>query len=440
MSDPNRSMDPIRLGVRALTRFASHPLTARLGLHGPASRVIKGGARVGFGAAHVAGRQFKALRQLTKPGRAGRPPAADLFDLTPTDEQQMIAETMQQVADELLRPHAPEAESRQAPSDEVRRQAQELGVLAMAIPEALDGAMAERSPVTGALIAETLAHGDMGLAVSLLATPSVALLLSDYGTAAQQAAFLLPMAGDDVPEASFAVMEEGALGSPTALATTVRERGGARVLDGEKVLVANAERADFFVVAATDEAGRPGLFLVERAADGVTVEAQPAMGLRAAGLGRLRLSQVRLRDDAQLPLQDGDYDRIIATSRLAWCALAVGTATAVRDLVIPYANERQAFGEPISHRQSVAFMISNIGIERDGLRLATLRAASRLEQKRDALREVALARTLTARHGMQIGSDGVQILGGHGFVKEYPVERWYRDLRAAALMEGVVLI
>jgi alkylation response protein AidB-like acyl-CoA dehydrogenase len=108
--------------------------------------------------------------------------------------------------------------------------------------------------------------------------------------------------------------------------------------------------------------------------------------------------------------------------------------------VIPYVNERIAFGEPISHRQAVAFDVSNIAIELDGMRLATYRAAGRTDQGLDSSREVALARRLVARHGMRIGSDGVQLLGGHGYTKEHPVERWYRDLRAAGLMEGAVLV
>ena len=440
MSERSSKLDPIGLGVRALTRFAGHPLTARLGLHRPASAVIKSGARVGFTAAAGAGRQFKALRQLTRPSRGERPTSSGLFDLTPSDEQQMIVETMEQVAAELLRSNAEQAEADGAPSAELVAQANELGVLQMAIPEGLGGAMTERSPVTSALIAESLAHGDMGLAVSLLATPSVALLLADHGTAAQQDAFLAPMAGEDAPTASFAVTEARALFSPYDLGARVTARDGALVLDGEKALVVNGGSSDFFVVAARSPEGAPGLYIVERAAEGVTVEAEPAMGLRAAGLSRVRFERVVLRDDAAFELDAGAYDRIIASSRAAWCALAVGTATAVRDYVIPYANERTAFGEPISHRQSVAFMIANIGIERDGLHLAVLRAASRMEQGEDALREVQLARTLAARHAMQIGSDGVQIFGGHGFVKEYPVERWYRDLRATALMEGAVLL
>ena len=108
--------------------------------------------------------------------------------------------------------------------------------------------------------------------------------------------------------------------------------------------------------------------------------------------------------------------------------------------MIPYVKERKAFGEPISNRQAVAFTVANIAIELDGLRLATYRAAGRVDQGLGFSREVALARRLCADQGMAIGSDGVQMLGGHGYVKEHPVERWYRDLRAAGLMEGALLV
>ena len=123
-----------------------------------------------------------------------------------------------------------------------------------------------------------------------------------------------------------------------------------------------------------------------------------------------------------------------------WAALAVGTAQAVCDYVVPYVNERIAFGEPISHRQAVAFKVADMATELEGMRLVMLRAASRVDQGLDFARESALARRLVAQKGMQIGSDGVQLLGGHGYIKEHPVERWYRDLRAAGLMEGGVLV
>ena len=125
---------------------------------------------------------------------------------------------------------------------------------------------------------------------------------------------------------------------------------------------------------------------------------------------------------------------------MGWAALAVGTSHAVLDYVIPYVKEREAFGEPIARRQAVAFMCANIAIELDGLRLITWRGASRAEQGLSFAREAALAKRLGTDKGMQIGLDGVQLLGGHGFTKEHPVERWYRDLRALGVAEGVVVL
>ena len=106
------------------------------------------------------------------------------------------------------------------------------------------------------------------------------------------------------------------------------------------------------------------------------------------------------------------------------------------DYVVPYCNERQAFGEPISHRQAVAFMIADIAIELDAMRMLTYRAVCRAEQGKPFQRETHLARTLVKDKAMQIGTDGVQLLGGHGFTHEYPVERWYRDLRAIGVVFG----
>jgi hypothetical protein len=185
----------------------------------------------------------------------------------------------------------------------------------------------------------------------------------------------------------------------------------------------------------------PALFLVESSTDDLMVEPEPAMGLRAAATGRLVLDDVRLPSGALLGGgEPAAFAECVQRARLAWCALAVGAAQAVLDYAIPYVNDRVAFGEPISHRQAVAFAVSEIGIELEGMRLATLRAASRADRGEPFAREVAVARRLCATHGMRIGSEGVQLLGGHGYVKEHPVERWYRDLRAAGVMEGALLV
>jgi len=262
-----------------------------------------------------------------------------------------------------------------------------------------------------------------------------------WGDETQQATYLPAFVGDDVPAAALAVLEPRPLFDPFALQTrATRTPGGGFTLSGTKSLVPRAASAELFVVAA-DLEGTPALFILESGTSGVVIEAEPAMGIRAASTGRLVLENVSLPKGALLGNGAADvYADCIRLSRLGWAALACGTGKAVLDYVIPYVNERKAFGEPISHRQAVAFMVANIGIELEGARLVTLRAAARAEQGKSFARETALARRLTAEYGMQIGSNGVQLLGGHGYVKEHPVERWYRDLRAAAVMEGVVLV
>jgi len=208
-----------------------------------------------------------------------------------------------------------------------------------------------------------------------------------------------------------------------------------------KALVPRAADGELFVVAAELEGDGPALFIVESNTKGISIAAEPAMGIRAAGTGRLIFDDVKLPPGALLGGGEADvYRECIQLGRLGWCAVAVGTGQAVLDYVKVYVNDRTAFGEPISNRQAVAFTVANIAIELDGMRLATYRAAGRVDQGLSFAREVSLARRLTAERGMAIGSDGVQLLGGHGYVKEHPVERWYRDLRAAGIMEGALVL
>ncbi|MBU1801600.1 MAG: acyl-CoA dehydrogenase, partial [Actinobacteria bacterium] len=252
--------------------------------------------------------------------------------------------------------------------------------------------------------------------------------------------YLPSFTGDDAPAAALALTEPTVLFDVLAPATTAVRSGDGFTLNGVKSLVPRGAEAELFIVGALLD-GAPTLFLVESGAEGLAVEGDPAMGVRAASLTRLSLSDVTVGSDAVLGDDGGTtYRECVRLSRLAWCALAVGTAQAVLDYVTPYVKERQAFGEPIAHRQSVAFMVANIAIELQAMRLVTYKAASRAAAGKDFTREVALARKLCTDKGMQIGLDGVQLLGGHGFVKEHPVERWYRDLRAIGIMEGSVLV
>jgi alkylation response protein AidB-like acyl-CoA dehydrogenase len=432
----------LKAGLRALNRFASSDLLDRIGARGPAERLLHRAARDGSRTAARAGRAFSAASRRGTPSRLSATRSAGLFDLTPTDEQQMLQESFRSFAAEKLRPVASGADAESAPPAELMHQSSELGITMLGVPEELGGVFAERSSMSAVLVAETLAYGDMGLAVAALAPAAVSTAISLWGDADQQAKYLPPFVGDEVPAASLALLEARPVFDPKRLETRARRLDdGGFALDGAKALVPRASEAELFVVAADLDGEGPALFIVEPGADGIFIEPEPAMGLRAAATARLTFEDVRLSADALLGGGSPEvYAECVQRGRLAWCALAVGTAQAVQDYVIPYVNERVAFGEPIANRQAVAFAVSNIGIELEGMRLTTYRAAARADQEKDFAHQVAVARQLCSEKGMDIGSAGVQLLGGHGFVKEHPVERWYRDLRAAGLMEGALLV
>ena len=424
-------------GLRALNRFASSSVVDRLGLRQPAERFLHEAAKTTMRTAANAGRTFKATQKLATPARQPRAPDRKLFDLTPTHEQQMLRESVRSFALERVRPNAQEADAKAVAPEELLAQANELGLSMVGVPEELGGALEERSAVTSVLMAEALAQGDMGFAAACLAPAGVSTALGLWGDAGQQATYLHEFVSDNVPAAAVCVVEPHPLFDPFKLRTTARRANGGFVLEGAKALVPRAQDAELLIVAAELADRGPALFIVECKTAGISVAAEPAMGIRAAGTGRVSFEHVELPAEALLGEGSAEvFAECVALGRLGWCALAVGTSQAVLDYVIPYVNERKAFGEPVSHRQGVAFTVSNIAIELEGMRLATYRAASRADQGSSYLRESSLARRLCAERGMAIGSDGVQLLGGHGYVKEHPVERWYRDLRAAGLMEG----
>jgi alkylation response protein AidB-like acyl-CoA dehydrogenase len=440
-SPQNLAERSMAVGLRALGRIASSDLVDRLGLREPTERFLHGASKTTMRTAARAGRTFAAAQKLSGPARQPRAAERGMFDLTPTDEQQMLRDAVRDFALQKLRPAAQAADADSAAPPALLAQSGELGLTMVGVPDELGGAVEERSAITSVLLSEALAQGDMGIAVACLAPAGVSTALGLWGDADQQATYLPAFVGDDVPAAALAVLEPRALFDPFHLQSRARERNGVFVLDGVKSLVPRALDGELFIIAAELDGRGPALFIVEPGTAGVSVEPEPAMGIRAAATGRLTFEGVKLPAGALLG--DGDsgiFRECIQLGRLGWCALAAGTGQAVLDYVIPYVKDRIAFGEPISYRQSVAFTVANVAIELEGMRLATYRAASRVDQGLPFAREIALARRLCSERGAAIGSDGVQLLGGHGYVKEHPVERWYRDLRAAGVMEGALLV
>ncbi|KAB1503053.1 acyl-CoA dehydrogenase [Corynebacterium sp. 320] len=457
----NIKRDAIGNVMRVLTRFTGSELAEKYGLGPKIDRVAYESTKTGMRTLGAVNRQFKKIKGTGKPVRLpsqtldennepvpstepkpGRAP----FDLNPTEDQEMIVAAVREFAEERLRPVASECNEKAEPAEGLLDTAAELGVALINLPEEYEGIANASGATTNALIAEALAFGDMGLAVSILAPAAVANVITNYGDDSQQKTYLPEFAGETFPPAAVVVSEARPLFDPFVLQTTAVREGNDIVINGVKTMVPNAGKAELFVVAI-DLDGVNTFAIVESGTEGVVVEADPSMGLRGAALGRLLLKDVRvpaanllggtdLSDDER----NENYAEIIRRSRLGWAALAAGTGEAVLEYTKKYVNEREAFGEPISHRQAVAFMVANLRIELDGLRLILQRGASRLDQGLSYHREAALARRFASDKGMVFGLDGVQLLGGHGFTKEHPVERWYRDLRAIGIAEGVVVL
>ncbi|WP_333618182.1 acyl-CoA dehydrogenase family protein [Dietzia sp.] len=438
--------DAMGSAMRVISSIAGSDIAEKLGVRKPIERVAYEATRTGFKTLGAANRTFKKSSGAKKPNPL--PDAEkknDLFDLSIEDEQKMIQETVRDFASGVMRPAAHDAdEAAKAPESLIERSS-EIGVTMINVPEEYEGVATERGVVTNSLVAEALAYGDMGLALPIIAPSSVAATLTQFGSEEQQKTYLPAFGSENVPGAVVAVNEPTPLFSPFELSTTATKSGDGYTLNGVKSLVPIADSAELFIVAAAYES-KPTFFIVESDTDGVVIEADPSMGLRAAGIGRINLKDVSVPSSAILggeisaDERDKAFRDIIRLSRLGWASLTVGTSQAVLDYVIPYVKEREAFGEPIANRQAVAFMVADIATELDGLRLVTWRGASRAEQGLEFGREAALARKLASDKGMKIGLDGVQLLGGHGFTKEHPVERWYRDLRAAGIAEGVVVL
>ena len=435
--------DPIGLMVAALNKLAQAEVVDRLGIRRSTEQTVFRVTSAGF---RTLGATSRAFTRSGEKGAGTRVPHADpagVFDLTPSEDQQMLVGLVSEFAAEVVRPAAADANEACLAPEDLLGAGLEIGLPILGVPEELGGVSEERSEMTGTLVHEALAHGDLGLAVAALAPGAVATAIGRWGSDEQQATYLphfTGSTGEQVPAAALALTEPTPLFDPRRPRTTAVRTGDGYLLSGVKSMVPRGPHAELFVVGA-DLEGSPALFLVESRTEGIAIEAEPSMGVRAATLSRLVLNDVEVGSIALLGEADGStYLEAVRASRLAWCALAVGTGQAVLDYVTPYVKERTAFGEPIAHRQSVAFMVANIAIELQAMRLVTYRAGSRLAQGKGAAREVGLARRICAEKGMQIGLDGVQLLGGHGFVKEHPVERWYRDLRATGLMEGGVMV
>jgi len=365
-----------------------------------------------------------------------------MYSFDPTEEQQMLVEAVGKYAVNDLRTAAREAEeSRELPKKLVSK-GWEIGLLQASIPEAYGG-FGERNAVTGVLAVEEMAFGDLAgtLAVmtpSLFATP---ILLA--GSEEQKQTYLPKVIEGEWGPYTAALIEYAFDFDPSALKTTATLQGGEYVLSGEKAFVPFAKEAESMLVYANLNGQTQG-FILEKEAAGLTIsdEREKLMGLNALPLYRVKLENVRIPASNRLGGAAGhDFEPILAAMQLANAATAVGVANAAFEYSRDYAKEREAFGVKIAQKQAIAFMLAEMRTEIEASRLLTWEAAWKLDTgKEDAFTEAYLACTGAADMVMMVTDRAVQILGGHGYIREHPVEMWMREGRGFAMFTGLAIV
>jgi len=365
------------------------------------------------------------------------------FELS--EEQRIIRDTVVSFAREQIRPAAREADEKGEVRGEVLQQAWELGLPQSFVPEEFGGFGNERSVVTGAIMAEELAWADLSTALAIMAPRLLLVPVCELGSAEQKKRYLPPFCGDRYVSASAAVVEprfDFDVGTP---ATTAFRDGDGYVLNGEKCYVPLAATSSHVVVLASAENGsesQPALFVVERDAPGVRIgERERLMGIKALATSRFSLENCRVDRSSRLGADErGAVSRFLNLSRVALAAMAVGVARAAYEYARDYAKERQAFGVYIAQKQAIAFMLAEMAIEVDATRLMVWRAAWKLDRGEDATREACIAKRYAAEMAVRIGDNAVQILGGHGYIRDHLVELFLRNARGFAAFEGMAVL
>ncbi|HEX6738926.1 MAG TPA: acyl-CoA dehydrogenase family protein [Vicinamibacteria bacterium] len=364
-----------------------------------------------------------------------------MYSFEPSADQATQIEAVRRFAARELRTAMRGSEEAGALPEGLTRSGWQLGLLPGSLPEEFGG-FGERSALTGVLAAEELAWGDLAGALALLAPNLVAIPVLLCGNAEQRRQLLPSFAGEAYRPASAALMEPRLDFDPLAPETEAQRRpDGGFALRGRKCNVPYAAEAEWMLVYARLE-GEVQAFLVERGTPGVVVgERERNMGLNALPFYSVAFEGCLVPAARRLGGAGGaDLGVLRPASQVAWAALAVGVARAAYEYALEYARTRQAFGEAIAQRQSIAFMLAEMATEVEAARLLVWEAAWKLDRGQDAAEAAYLARILADDTALLVADRAVQVLGGHGYIRDHPVELWLRNARGFAVLDGLAIV
>ena len=356
-------------------------------------------------------------------------------------DQSALVELARRFASEVIRPLASQYDQSAAFPREVVEKAYEVGLINLNLPEEMGG------PALGVLdeclVAEELSAGCVGITASLGLNALTATPILLAGSDALKKKYL-PRLVEDRQMASYALSEPDMGSDVAALKTRATRKGDTYVIHGTKNFISNASVADFYVVfASTDpDAGVRGIsaFVVEKAFSGVSVgKKDDKMGQRAADTAALHFDEVEVPAENLIggegegfPIAMRTFDR----TRPTVAALAVGVARRATELAVSYAHERRTFGRPLVEHEGIGFKLADMNMKVAAARHLTHHAAWLVDNGRPNTRQASMAKAYAADACMEVTVDAVQVYGGYGYMKEYPVEKLLRDAKVFQIYEG----
>ena len=364
-----------------------------------------------------------------------------MYSFEPSEEQKMLVDAVKRFSVDDLRKAYRDADEDCFLPTELIEKGWELGYLQASIPETYNG-FGERSALTGVLAAEEMAYGDLSAAIAIMTPGLFTTPLLIAGSPSQKEALIPPVIEMEWKPFTAALMEQSINFDPNDLAAKAVERDGEYILTGTKSFVPFAQEAEAMIVYANLEGATQG-FIIKKDTEGLNIGGrQELLGLNALPLHTLELDKVKVKSDGRLGGANGhDFGEILASTRVALAAMAVGVSRAAYEYSLDYAKDRDVFGVKVAQKQAIAFMLAEMATELEAVRLLVWEAAWMLDnQHSDANKQAYLAITGAADLAMMVTDRAVQILGGHGYIREHPVELWMRNGRGFSTFAGLAIV
>ena len=364
------------------------------------------------------------------------------MDFRPTEEQQLLRRTVREFAETEIRPHVREWDQEQHFPIELIPKLASLGLLGIQFPERYGGAA--MSTIDYCICIEELARVDPGVALSVAAHNGLCSShIFSFGNEEQRQKFLVPLArGEKI--GAWGLTESTSGSDAAGMRTAARRAGNCWSISGSKTFTTHGRAGDIMVVmAVTDRAlGSKGIsaFVVERGTPGMTPgKKEDKLGMRASDTSEVLFDNCRIPADQMIGVEGQGFVNtmeVLDSGRIGIAALAVGLAQGAYEAAVSYARERKAFGRTISSFQAIQFKLADAATRVEAARLLTYRAAYLKQQGRRTTLESSMAKLYASEVAVRVADECVQIHGGYGFVKDYPAEKYFRDVKLTTIGEG----